>query len=155
MTQTIEQQLQLCKDKGYFEFFKAAAKKYALDICDLLGICSRETVFKNIIGDGGHGHGLMQIDDRSHKKFLDNPAHKNGLDPASNIDYGASILKQNMSVFKGNREKAIAAYNCGPGGVIKSLAENKGIDGHTAHGNYSKDVIARAEEFRKLLAKEV
>ena len=47
------------------KFFKTAAERYQLPPEILLAIASRETNMRNIIGDGGHGYGIMQIDDRS------------------------------------------------------------------------------------------
>lgn len=47
-------------------------------------------------GDGGHGRGLMQIDDRSHTTWINT---NNWKDPYTNIKYGAKVLKQNLSYF--------------------------------------------------------
>src|SRR4051812_46990770 len=70
---------------------QAAAKKYNLDPSLILAVMSRETNGKNIKGDGGHGRGLMQIDDRSWGPWLN--SHQGGMDPASNIMKGAEILR--------------------------------------------------------------
>jgi hypothetical protein len=45
---------------------KIFQRRGALPIPEILmAIASRETNMRNIIGDGGHGYGIMQIDDRS------------------------------------------------------------------------------------------
>ncbi len=116
---------------------------------------SRETNGRNIVGDGGHGRGLMQIDDRTWGSWL--RTHKGGLDPRSNIMKGASILRQNLNYFKGKiaaskvRRAAIAAYNAGPGNVLSALRRGRSADSVTTGGNYSRDVIARADKFAKQL----
>src|SRR5438309_11296947 len=33
----------------------------------LYAVGSRETNLRNVVGDGGHGHGVFQLDDRSHQ----------------------------------------------------------------------------------------
>ena len=50
---------------GWIKFFKTAAERYQLPPEILLAIASRETNMRNIIGDGGHGYGIMQIDDEA------------------------------------------------------------------------------------------
>jgi hypothetical protein len=44
-------------------------------------------------GDGGHGHGLAQIDDRSHGQWL---SQNNWQDPFTNINYGAQLLYSDL-----------------------------------------------------------
>jgi hypothetical protein len=54
-------------------------------------------------GDKGHGHGLMQIDDRSHQKFLARKA-PDGTPlwqiPLENIRYGVKVLKDTLRYFR-------------------------------------------------------
>src|SRR3954462_7514492 len=68
----------------YKDEVAAASKKYGIPPEVLFGVMMRETGGRNIVGDGGHGRGLMQIDDRSHGAWL--ASHNGGMDPASNID---------------------------------------------------------------------
>ena len=110
-------------------------------------------------GDGGHGHGLMQIDDRSHAAFLSAKSATGAplwQEPWANILYGAQLLKQNLNRFA-SEALAVAAYNCGPGNVRAALKtvpagalESEiiaAVDRRTAGGNYSKDVLARRKKF--------
>ncbi len=96
-------------------------------------------------GDKGHGHGLMQIDDRSHKSFLDKGTWN---DPFDNADYGTRILKTNDYIFKGNMFRALAAYNCGIGNVRKAMEDKKSAEAYTAHGDYSSKVLKYAKKFK-------
>ena len=102
----------------------------------------------------GYGRGLMQIDYDAHPFARMKDDWK---DPALNIAYGCGVLRNNIS-FLGKRSDlqfteaslliaAIAAFNCGAGNVIKSLAAGDDVDARTAHHNYSQDVVARAAWF--------
>jgi hypothetical protein len=127
-------------------FVRAAAKKYSLDAAIILGIVQVETSGNNVIGDYGHGHGLMQIDDRSHKAWLE--THDNGLDPESNIDYGSAILRANIDYFNGDVRAGVAACNCGAATVRAALDESGDPDKYTTGGHYSTRVLGWAEVFR-------
>ena len=48
---------------------------------------------RNVVGDGGHGRGLFQIDDRWHA-FARDPA---AMDPGRNADYAAALLQRNLA----------------------------------------------------------
>lgn len=100
-------------------------------------------------GDFGHGHGLMQIDDRSFGPWL---RSNNWADPYVNIKKGAQVYKGKLAYIRskvpGLSESeyvraAIAAYNTGEGNVVKSLKAGRDVDSTTAHGNYSADVLTK------------
>lgn len=108
------------------------------------------------VGDNGHGHGLMQIDDRSWAQWL---ATAKWWEPAVNISKGAEILNANFVRFEDAFDQtfcAVAAYNCGPGNVhacLKSLpawasdgAKRMAIDRRTSD-NYASGVLARRNAF--------
>jgi len=63
----------------------------------------------NIVGDGGHGRGLFQIDDRWHT-FASTRA---AMDPAKNADYAAGMLSGLLKQYGGNVREALSAYNAG------------------------------------------
>jgi hypothetical protein len=143
--------------RRWLPYVEHAARKYHLDPALILAVMDRETGDpkkiglggRNVIGDGGHGHGLMQIDDGSHGAWL--RAHHNGMDPASNIDYGASILAANIRQFPGNLTAAVAAYNAGAGAVSRVMREGLSPDAATTGHNYGSDVLRRRDYFRRRL----
>lgn len=139
---------------------------------DLSGLMSRETGGENILGDGGHGRGLMQIDDRSHAEWL--AAHADGMDPASNVDQGAEIYVSGLVVIANHeaaagrarsqeelRRFAMAAYNVGlrnkhGTAVLDQLDAGRDPDEHTTpgptkRGDYGADVWRRREAFAAAL----
>jgi hypothetical protein len=92
----------------------AAAERHHLDPRLLAAVAAQETggpganSGRNIVGDGGHGHGVFQIDDRWHA-FARTPA---AMDPASNADYAAGMISSNLARY-GNIRAALSAYNAG------------------------------------------
>jgi membrane-bound lytic murein transglycosylase MltF len=137
----------------------AAAHDWRPEI--IAGIISRESRFGLLLdprkpggnpagtGDNGHGHGLMQIDDRFHREFI---RRGQWTDPAANIAYGVRVLTEYYDWLSDHAElrgddleaAAIAAYNCGPGNVRKSLEQGRHWDARTTGGDYSADVLARS-----------
>lgn len=93
----------------------AAASKYGLDPTLLEAVAAQETggpgrnSGRNIVGDGGHGHGIFQIDDRWHA-FAATAA---AMDPAQNADYAAKMLSGLLKHYGGNVHAALSAYNAG------------------------------------------
>lgn len=153
----------------YEAHFVAAATKTGLDPALLAAICDRETLGGTAKGytpkgpagrgDGGHGHGLMQIDDRYHAKFI---ATGNWSRADANILYAAELLASNIRRFHdadppGAVFCAVAAYNCGctrVERVLRTYREVPGgpsieeaIDARTTGGNYARDVLARRARF--------
>src|SRR6185312_2217418 len=56
-------QLNRTRARGWLPFFNEAATQFSFPVALLLAIASRESNVQNILGDGGHGRGIMQIDD--------------------------------------------------------------------------------------------
>ena len=92
-----------------------AAARHGLDARLLAAVAAQETggpgadSGRNVVGDGGHGHGLFQIDDRWHA-FAATPA---AADPAANADYAAGMLSGLLKRFGGDVRSALSAYNTG------------------------------------------
>jgi len=158
-------QYNVAKQNGWVDLIKAAAEASGQPAEMLLGIASRETGFLwlrhpdgAILGDGGHGHGLMQIDDRSFPEFCRSAAWR---DIAKNVAKGIEVLQGKEAFLRhhGIEEAmfpraAVAAYNCGEGNVLKAIRAGQDVDVHTAHGTYSADALARADVFKGFLAED-
>ena len=100
---------------AYAPQITAAAERHHLDPALLAAVAAQETggpgrtSGANVVGDGGHGHGLFQIDDRYHA-FARTPA---AMDPASNADYAAGLLQGLLQKYGGDVHAALSAYNAG------------------------------------------
>lgn len=113
---------------------------------------------KGRLGDGGHGHGPMQIDDRSFPEWC-KQWRDGALATEDGILQGCKVLKMKIRSItrlipempeSERLRAAVAAYNCGEGNVRKAFRAQKDLDVYTAHANYSKDVMERAAYFHDL-----
>lgn len=101
---------------------------------------------------GGFGRGLLQIDYDVHA-FAREGAWRDAHD---NILYGCSVLQDALRFMQRKTElqgrallcAAIAAYNCGPGNVLKAHRARRDVDFYTAGRDYSADVLNRTGFFQ-------
>jgi peptidoglycan hydrolase-like protein with peptidoglycan-binding domain len=169
---------QLAAAEHYRAAAAAAAARYGLPLCVIGGVGSRESAWGLALvpegpggtGDliarrpkppmrpgrlppnGGFGRGLMQIDFDAHEFARSG----NWKDPAANLLYGAGVLSQSQAFLERRLQlrgtellhAALAAYNCGPGNVLKALQTGRDVDYFTAGRNYGKDTLNRAGWFR-------
>lgn len=117
-------------------------------------IAMTETNGQNIDGDGGHGNGMMQIDDRSFATWI--AAWKaGGRKVEDNILKGADVLRAKRESLKALvpglsgddlTYAAIAAYNTGEGNVSKSLwmVPPRSPDATSTGGHYAASVLETA-----------
>ena len=167
----IRKQFAYAREKGWIEAFRSAAEDYDFPVPLLLGIASRETNMRNIKGDGGHGYGIMQIDDRSFPDWCHSGAWN---DAAGGIHKGALVLdskREQIRTGQGRRlsvggapftgradlssaellRTAVAAYNSGLWAYYE-MTKHGNPDRHTTGRDYSSDTYARTEIFGELLA---
>jgi hypothetical protein len=157
----LEDELERASAEGLVGPILAVERRAELPRALLLAIASRETHFRNVAGDGGHGRGVFQIDDRSHGEWLRrHGAGAPGAVPSVEdaAAYAAEILAGNLAYgrskgLSGERllRFAVSAYNAGAGGAWRGLAERGDPDARTAHGNYGKDVLERMALIRGFL----
>jgi hypothetical protein len=100
---------------AYASEIAGAARRHGLDPELLAAVAAQETggpdsnAGRNVVGDGGHGHGIFQIDDRWHT-FASTPA---AMNPGKNADYAAGMLSCLLKTYGGNVHEALSAYNAG------------------------------------------
>jgi hypothetical protein len=166
----IKKQFQRAKDNGWIAQFKKSAAEYEVPPELLMAIASRETNMRNIVGDGGHGYGIMQIDDRSYPDWCHSGLWK---DATAGIQKGASVLDAKRETIRDGQGKrlkvggvsftgksnlsaaellrtAVAAYNAGLWAYY-GLSRNGNPDARTTGHDYSADTLARAKVFAALM----
>jgi soluble lytic murein transglycosylase-like protein len=134
----------------------AVAEETGVDPFVIAAIGQRESRWglaldANGLGDSGHGHGLMQIDDRTWASWI---AANDWADPYVNVRKGAEIMGQNLDYFAGKGltgndliAAAAAGYNHGPGAVWRNIQAGISPDMGTANGNYGGSVLASSSAY--------
>ena len=103
----------------------------------LFAVGSRETNLTNEVGDFGHGHGVWQLDDRSHTP-PGGFAQFDGNVPLQ-CSIAADMLRGLLTIEAGNVERAANRYNSGQPETAK-----------TTHQNYGPDVVERMQTLQQL-----
>jgi hypothetical protein len=119
-------------------FIPEVEASYRLPRCLLIAVASRETNCRNVVGDGGHGHGMFQYDDRSH-------AIPAGFDHDVRLqaETAAAMLRGLIDAFQGAIRPALDGYNAGAGAVRAALKIGRDPDSVTTGRNYGSDVLER------------
>ncbi len=102
------------------QMLEAACAKYGVPVEIAKSVAYKESGWNPRASsfDGGHGKGVMQIDDRSHA-FARGPEVWN---PAQNIEYGVKLLADNFK-RTGNWREAVRRYN-GSGPMAERYANS-------------------------------
>lgn len=97
--------------KRYFDVIQRVASETGVSPVLIAAIMDVESGFGTLLsptgpsgkGDGGHGHGLMQIDDRTHGAFLaqrDSNGTPKWADPYENVKYAVGVYKAAFDYFR-------------------------------------------------------
>ena len=133
---------------GVLTIVQKIASDNGIPFAVALGLISRETNGQNELGDSGHGHCYLQIDDRSHGDWLSSHDWRN---PIQCFGFGLGILNANYHQWDGNMFRALAGYKSGNGNVHRALHNGLSAEAYSAHADYASDVLARAGGYYKLL----
>lgn len=101
--------------KKYNKIIDEAAKKYNIDDKLIKSVILTESSARSDVKSKADAKGLMQLMDSTATAMgVGNP-----WDPKENIHGGAKYLSKLLNLYKGNKDKALAAYNAGMGNVKK------------------------------------
>jgi hypothetical protein len=123
----------------YGDLFTRAEQRYGVDAGLLAAVAKQESGFDPGALSPAGAQGLMQL----------MPATARGLgvsdpfDPAQAVDGAARLLRDLLSRF-GRTDLALAAYNAGPGAVLRY----DGIPPYPETQNYVRAVMSKAEGYR-------
>lgn len=123
-------------------FIQASAARNGVPVELIKGVMFQESRGNPQAKSRVGAKGLMQLMPATAKEVgVENP-----FDPAQSIEGGAKYLKKQLNQF-GDVSLALAAYNAGPGNVIK----HKGIPPFRETRNYVSSVLGRAGGFKPKL----
>lgn len=123
----------------YAELFNAAGARHGVSPTLLAAMAKTESGFNPRAASPAGAQGLMQ--------FMPGTARSYGIDPwdpAQAVDGAARYLADSLNRFGGSVEKAVAAYNAGPGAVQR----HGGVPPYRETQNYVRLVLQRRGEMR-------
>lgn len=127
-------------EKQFEGLIKEAADKYSVDEDLIRAVVRQESGFNpNAVSCCG-ASGLMQLMPETAKDL----GVTNITDPRDNLMGGVKYLKQLLDRYDGNKTKALAAYNAGPGNVDK----HGGVPPFPETQNYVKNILGMYQDYK-------
>lgn len=120
----------------YAGLFEAASERYGVSSELLAAVARQESAFNPKATSPAGAQGLMQLMPAT----ADGLGVKNPYDPAQAVDGAARLLSSLLDRF-GSTELALAAYNAGPGAVLRY----DGIPPYPETTNYVRSIMANLE----------
>ena len=142
-------------------YFVSVGRKYGVNPFLLAAIAERESNYgaaldATLRGDSGHGHGIMQIDDRTWGSWINMNAW---ADPEVNISKAAEILVEELQAIRSRypnlapeylASAVIGAYNAGRTRILRAVANGADVDNYTTDNYVAGDRGVKANLNRLL-----
>ncbi|HHC74948.1 MAG TPA: lytic transglycosylase domain-containing protein [Thiothrix sp.] len=128
------------KAQPYIGSITKYAKKYRVDVDFIKAIIRQESCFNPKARSHVGAMGLMQLMPGTARDLK----VSNAWNSDQNIRGGVKYISQQLRRFKGNKKLALAAYNAGPGKVLK----HKGIPPYKETRNYVRKIMAEYERLK-------
>jgi soluble lytic murein transglycosylase-like protein len=101
--------------RRYSSIVETAARQYGVDKALVHAVISAESGYNPQAVSRAGARGLMQLMPETARRY----GVRNSMDPVDNIYGGVKYLRDLLTMFKGNMELAVAAYNAGENAVIR------------------------------------
>ena len=99
----------------YSPIIEGASRAYGVDTALVHAVISAESAYNPYATSRAGARGIMQLMPDTAKRY----GVRNVMDPADNIHGGVRYLRDLLTMFHGNIELAVAAYNAGENAVIR------------------------------------
>ena len=120
----------------YASLFESAASKYGVSPSLLAAVAKQESGYNPRATSAAGAQGLMQLMPATAQGL----GVSNSFDPAQAVDGAARLLRSLLDRF-GSTELALAAYNAGPGAVMKY----QGVPPYPETRNYVRSIMSTLE----------
>lgn len=121
---------------------------YEIPIEMVLAVIERESSYKSDAVSAAGAIGLMQVIPESHEPRMKQLKCTDLFDPKQNITVGMDFLAELLEKYKGDKHKALTAYNHGEKGANDKFF-SKGI----YQSEYSRKVLETAEKIKEGMTK--
>ena len=119
----------------YGQLIAETAQRYSLSHALLDAVVWQESRYRANAKSPVGAYGLMQLMPATARSL----GVTDSSDPAQNLAGGAAYLRMQLNRFDNDLERALAAYNAGPGAVIK----HGGIPPYRETRNYVRSIMER------------
>jgi len=121
--------------------FQAASELHEVPVDLLLAVASIESALNPDARSNKDAHGIMQIQWPGTARHLGVKRVSELYNPCLNIELGARYLRELLDANQGDVERALAAYNYGPGRIARSDALPAGAVGYASKVMTKQDAL--------------
>lgn len=132
-------------DVPYRSCFELAGRMHQIPVDLLVAVAAVESAMNPDARSNRNAHGLMQIQWPGTAKHLGVERVSELYNPCLNIELGARYLRELLDQNQGDVERALAAYNYGPGRIARSPELPSGARGYASKVAAHRQKISRRE----------
>jgi len=132
----------------YHGCFQAASQLHDVPVDLLLAVASIESALNPDARSNKNAHGIMQIQWPGTARHLGVRRLSELYNPCLNIELGARYLKELLDANNGDVQRALAAYNYGPGRIAASPSLPRGAVG------YAAKVLSKQDALKSVAARQ-
>jgi hypothetical protein len=127
--------------RRYSAMVETASRTHGVESALVHAVISAESGYNASAVSRAGARGIMQLMPDTARRF----GVQNIMDPAQNIHGGVKYLRELLTLFNGNKELAVAAYNAGENAVIRA---GHRIPNYAETVNYVPKVLGYYRKFQ-------
>jgi soluble lytic murein transglycosylase-like protein len=127
--------------RRYSPMIESASKTHNVEVALVHAVITAESGYNAGAISRAGARGLMQLMPDTARRF----GVQNIMDPAQNIQGGVKYLRELLTLFNGDKELAVAAYNAGENAVIR---HGHRVPPYTETVNYVPKVLGIYRKFQ-------